>query len=157
MGEGTAKPQIQKMAEQGSGQGQACITLLPHGSADQARALMRTADFGLVTLTPGIINYAYPSKTMTYLSEGLPLLVAVESDSELATTVRDERIGFTARPDDPSAFEALVRDAVAARDELPAMRERAKIVGHARFGKSQALDKWRGLLELVGSCVEGAK
>ena len=87
MGEGAVKADLERLVTAAPPERRARVRMLPHGSVSQARALLRTADLGLVSLTPGVISYAYPSKTATYLAEGLPLLVMVEADSELARQV----------------------------------------------------------------------
>ena len=56
--------------------------------AGGGRGLRRDhADLGVVSLRPGVISSAYPSKTMTYLRHGCPILAFVEPESELATMV----------------------------------------------------------------------
>lgn len=64
-------------------------------SQHEAEQIVAASDLALVTLQRGLIRAAYPSKTMTYLSVGTPVLAAVERDSELATMLRDEKIGFS--------------------------------------------------------------
>ena len=110
MGDGAARADLVSRAESFPTGARASVTVLPHASSADARELMRTADLGLVTLQPGVIRLAYPSKTMTYLSEGLPLLVGVEADSELATTVRAEGIGFVLEALDAAAVRTTLLD-----------------------------------------------
>lgn len=70
-------------------------TIFFHGRVSQADAeqIVRTSDLALVTLNPGVIATAYPSKTMTYLNCGTAVLAAVEQDSELATVLRESGAG----------------------------------------------------------------
>lgn len=126
------------------------VTFLPHGTLAEARTVMRSADAGVVSLAPGIARYAYPSKTMTYLGEGLPLLVVAEADSELSHTVEAERIGVAVEPGDiPGLERAMIR---LARDSLngnPGLRERARMFAEATYGKEHVLDQWAELLSEV--------
>ena len=147
MGEGAAKPHLEKLAVD-IGRDRH-VVFLPHGSPTEALALMRSADYGLVSLTPGIINYAYPSKTMTYLAAGLPLLVVVEQSSELARTVTTERIGYTATPGDSAELGRVLRLIVLERGSKEAMRSRAMQVGERHFGQSHLLNRWTELLDLT--------
>ena len=146
MGEGTARPNLQQLAATLPSGSRVSIQFAEHGTPTAARALMRSADLGLVTLTPGIIRYAFPSKTMTYLSEGLPLLVAVEPGSELARTVADHGIGFVVPPLDAEAVSAVLRMAVAQRDNLPSMKLAAREYARTYFGQEQALAQWAAIL-----------
>lgn len=148
MGDGAAKASIRNMIGDDSR-----FSLLPHGSGSEARALMSTADVGLVSLTPGIISYAYPSKTATYLSQGLPLLVAVEAHSELARTVIDNGVGFVAPPDDATAMREQLLHLVERRDELATMKVQALQTWEKDFGQDGLLKRWENLLE--GVCQDG--
>ena len=149
MGDGVAKADLERQVASLDDDGLVSIQFLPQGSPSEARQLMRTADLGLVTLTPGIIQYAYPSKTMTYLSEGLPLLVAAELDSELGRTVVNERLGFAVPPMDSAAISNAIRMAANKPTDLAAMKRNARVYASAHFGREQALSQWARLLRRV--------
>ena len=145
MGDGAAKAELQARVH-----GDPRFSFLPHGSASQARTLMRSADVGLVSLTPGVIQFAYPSKTSTYLSEGLPLLVAVEADSELARSVTKAEIGFVVPPNDVTAMRACLLEVVSKRSELSDMKARATRIWQSEFEQAALLNRWGDLLDQVG-------
>lgn len=67
----------------------------------QAEPLIRDADVGLVSLAPGISSVSYPSKVLTYIGLGLPMLALVEPHSALAREIRENGLG--AVPDAPTA------------------------------------------------------
>jgi glycosyltransferase involved in cell wall biosynthesis len=121
------------------------VRFLAHGSSAEARALLATADLGLVSLIPGVIEFAYPSKTATYLSVPLPVLVSVEADSELARTVVDEGIGAWL-PSDADGVASVLRALVADRERLAAMRERARDVWSKEFSAAELLPRWNAVL-----------
>ncbi|MBK1699825.1 hypothetical protein CKO41_12670 [Thiococcus pfennigii] len=127
------------------------IKFFPHQSVEIARAVIRTADACVVTLVPEIIRYAYPSKTMTYLGEGRPLLVCVEAESELAEFVKREGVGLTVEPNDISALaDAIVSLADDSR-RLSDMAGRATQVGNEYFAQEHVLSIWSRLLEEIGA------
>jgi len=110
---------------------------------EQAAQMVQTADFSLVTLLPDIIRYAYPSKTMTCLAEGSPLLVMVEETSELAAMVCDRQVGLSAPQDDPAALAKVLRQAVALSAEArQAMQANAKALAEEKFTAAAALPFW---------------
>lgn len=146
MGDGSARESLLERAS-----GHRAVRWMPHGPLRQARALMRTADVGVVTLQPEVIRYAYPSKTLTYLSEGLPVLAGVESGSELARTVRGEGLGVVVDPLGPDAVAAVVRDLAGRRDDLTAMREAARRYAAREAGLDAVLRRWDELLDAVTS------
>jgi glycosyltransferase involved in cell wall biosynthesis len=150
MGEGAAKEDLQRQVMQASPERRTRVRFLPHGSPAQARALAETADLGLVSLTPGVIAYAYPSKTATYLAASLPLLVSVDPDSQLARTVRDEGVGVVL-PQDSAGIGRVLADLVAGREDVAAMRVRARKLWAEQFAIEQALPRWDALLRQVVS------
>ncbi len=147
MGDGIAKEELMALAAEAEASRPSLrIRFLPHGSPAQARALMRTADYGLVPLIPEVIRYAYPSKVATYLSENLPVIAVVEPDSELARMVSGERIGFVAAPGDTAGLTQVLDDTITAKDELPSIRGQVTAVASGRFSRTAILERWDGLL-----------
>jgi glycosyltransferase involved in cell wall biosynthesis len=70
-----------------------CIKFIPHQPISIARKIIEEASMGIVSLENEVIKYAYPSKTMTYLSEGTPVLVSMEEESELSRFVLNNKLG----------------------------------------------------------------
>lgn len=107
VGEGTALQNLKQLAKPLN----TCIKFVPHQPMAIAKEIIAEADMGIVSLEKEIINYAYPSKTMSYLSEGTPLLVCIDDGSELSNFVESENIGISVEPSDlytiHSIFEKL--------------------------------------------------
>jgi len=152
MGEGAAKPGLEKLVHSAPASLRGRVQFVSHGTTDQARALLRTADVGLVSLTPSVIRFAYPSKTATYLSEGVPLLVAVETDSELTAMVTSEGVGCHLPMDDKSVVHSALVELLDRRADLPLMAVQAKRVWEREFSAEVLLPRWSQLLQdLVGA------
>lgn len=150
MGEGAAKPAIRRLVEAAPSGRRGRVVLLPHGTTASARALMRAADWGLVSLAPEVIRYAYPSKTATYLSEGLPVLAAVEADSELVRELTDAGVGVRLPVDSPDATAEALAGLSRRRDEAAARRERARQMWAREFEVGRRLGQWDDLLARLG-------
>jgi hypothetical protein len=148
MGDGAARRELEDLVAAAPASGRQRVRFLPHGTAASARALLDTADIGLVSLTPRVISYAYPSKTATYLSAGLPVLVLVEECSELARMVRDEGIGMLLPADEEGVREVLLRLISDDGRCLGAMSERARQVWQRDFSAARLLPRWSGLLDV---------
>ena len=145
MGEGKAVDAVRRAADRVSGD-RLQVTFLPQGSSRQARGLMDEADLGLVSLAPQVVRYAYPSKTATYLCEGLPVLIYCESDSELARTVGERGIGWTA--DSPEKLVAAVESAYSTfsdHDASKALRDQVHKLAAEEFAAEVALERWMQL------------
>lgn len=66
-----------------------------------ARTLIADSQLALISLNNNIYKYAFPSKTMTYACEGVPLLCIVEQASSLAQLVIKNKIGITSPSSNP--------------------------------------------------------
>lgn len=111
-----------------------------------ARLIRETADVGLVSLAPGVIDCAYPSKTLSYLRNGLPVLSIVEGQSQLATQLRDSGAGWTCAPGQPEHLVATLREIATERPSLRAACSAASNLYASTFSKERALDHWAEIL-----------
>ena len=145
LGDGPLAPRLRELAEAG-----AAVTL--HGyqpATTVARFVREQADLGVISLNRGVIDAAYPSKTMTYLRNGCPLLALVEPDSELARMVYAEEIGLTRAQEDASGLARRLRLLCDDRETLTRARSRAAETYRDRFSMPGQLKRWRVLIEEV--------
>ncbi|WP_457201874.1 glycosyltransferase family 4 protein [Nocardioides sp. HB32] len=141
-GDGSMRSEIEALAASS-----ASVHCHGHRPPDEIAEFVQDSDLGCVSLNEGVIQAAYPSKILTYLRHGLPVLALVEPDSEMARMIATEDIGIVVRqPDHALAAEQLGKLAVD-RDRLVAMRARSKSVYEQRFAMSRALDTWSVLVE----------
>lgn len=115
--------------------------------ADVAEFLATKADLGIVSLAPGMIHAAYPSKTMSYLRHGCPILALIEGNSELAQRVVAAGAGMQVDPMDAPGAAATIRLAAAEMERMASMREHARALYIAEFSADHQLDAWRKLFE----------
>lgn len=142
MGEGVAKHALQERAiELG-----ARIHFVGHQPVEVAKAAMQRADAGFVSLTADIYRYAYPSKTMTYLEQGCPLIVAVEPESELASEVVAGSYGYAIPPGSSAALLELLKKLAEDDDAISRMKAKAKEKAQQAFSEEAVLPEWDNLL-----------
>jgi colanic acid biosynthesis glycosyl transferase WcaI len=110
--------------------------------AEVGAFLRTTADIGIVSLMPGVIRAAFPSKTMSYLRQGCPVLVLVEADSSLARMIEDSGAGFHSDPVDPEAASQVLRRLAGGRTELAGAGKRAADLYEEQFSPALQLDRW---------------
>ena len=146
MGDGGIRAELVSKVDAAPPERRKRIEFHPHSSPQTARALMRTAHLGLVCLMPGVISFAYPSKTATYLSEGLPILAAVEPDSALARDIHRWGVGGILPTGSPSAVRTALLDWVDRRNELEELRIRSQRVWRREFSFESKIVDWDRLL-----------
>ena len=143
MGGGLMLPELKRLAA-----GQTNVTFLPQAPVEAAVAEMRRSDLGVVSLSEGVCRVAYPSKSMTYLSAGLPLLAVVEDDSDLATEVREHNFGYAPGQVSGVKLAAAIREAAIDRGAwTPESRRRLAERAGTVFGSGRALAAWAGCAE----------
>lgn len=151
MGEGAAKAALAAAVAAAPADRRERVLLLPHGTTAEARAVMGVADWGLVSLAPKVVDFAYPSKTATYLSEGLPVLAAVEPDSALARDVVAWGAGRTLALDSVATIRDGLVSLVHERERLPELRACAREAWSREFAVEGRLRRWDALLADVSS------
>ncbi len=146
VGDGAAKAGLQAQAET-IGMLNKSVFFIPHQPVAVAKRMIAESDLALVSLAPGVIKYAYPSKTMTYLALGSPLAVIVELDSELAQTVQQEQLGIVVGPGEPEKLAEAIADLSERKQDLEAMRLRCMDFSKANATPEVMLKEWDRLLE----------
>lgn len=119
--------------------------------ADEVAAFVREeADLGVVCLEPGVIRAAYPSKTMTYLRNGCPILALVEP-SELRDMIVELDIGVAGGSDDLAAVADTLRALADDPADLDRARDRSATAYREQFAADRQLPRWIDLFEGLAS------
>jgi glycosyltransferase involved in cell wall biosynthesis len=142
MGEGASRDALEAMARQHG----ARVRFVGHRPVAEAKAAMRCASVGFVSVVPGLYRYAYPSKTMTYMEQGCPVLVAVESQSQLADDVRRGGLGHVVDNGHPQALADAITWLADHPPAVQAMRTAAVETSRKRYSESALLPVWSLLL-----------
>lgn len=130
------------------------IVFIPHQPLPIALRIMHDADLGVISLVPGIIRSAYPSKTMMYLEAGCRVLAVVEPESELSRFVVERKVGSACKPGNA---EELARRIVQECERSPGSEgdtEHIRQVSEECFGIPSTLAKWSALLREVHSASD---
>lgn len=141
-GEGAAAAELR---EQIDAKGLA-VRLLPLQPEPLFRAMLRDADLCLVTQQKGSGALFFPSKLITLLSSGCPVVTVSDESSELSKAVREGGFGRNVLPGDPRQLADTVLEMAARREELhklgAAGREWVK-----RFSRQTVLDRFATFIE----------
>lgn len=123
-----------------------CVRFESHQPVEVAVARMQHADLGIVSLADGVTAIAYPSKTMTYIAAGCPVLTIVEPASQVAADVLTHRLGYVPQSTSVVDIAAALRNAWQDRQQWTAAA-RAELIerGERLFGRRQALQRWNEL------------
>lgn len=149
MGEGKALPALRERAE-----GLTNVHFEAHLPFEEAQHRIAAADIGLVSLEPGIVRYAFPSKTLTYLGLGLPVLVIADAESELIGMIEANGIGHVASDRSPEAIAACLRTLVENGNEPDRFRgEVARWYGE-NFEREHLIARWAETIDLMTALAD---
>lgn len=153
IGEGAAEETLKTSAE-----GLHNIFFHGHHPFEEACRLMATFDAGIVSIQPDVYRYAYPSKTLTYLGLGLPLLALVEPESELATSIAKDKLGVAVSN---TSHESLVNGFMGIATYLQTdsnNRQRIETLTNDSSSSTAVMGKWDSVFkELMGTQSMGSK
>ena len=142
MGEGTEKNCLYDISKRTG----ANVTFVGLQSVEVAKASMAKANMGFVSLVPNLYRYAYPSKTMTYLEQGCPLLVAVEMNSCLARDVMNSGAGYVVVNGNVDALCETISGLSYDPELIHDMKKSAIRFSEKNFNRESILAIWSSLL-----------
>ena len=110
------------------------LTLLPIQPAKHLADVLATADVLVATIEPDASTFAVPSKVLSYLCAGRPILLAAPKENLAARIVERANAGIVVNPADATGFFAA---ATRLRDD-PQLR--TKLGGNGRACARSAFD-----------------
>ncbi len=148
VGDGAARPGLEERAR---AMGLRNLVFLPLLPREKFHRLLAASDLCLVTQKREVGDIVFPSKVMTLLAAGRPLVVSVGPGSEVARVAEESGAGVSVPPEDGKALA----EAVVALWRDPERRRRMGIAGRdyaeARWSREAALSTMERALEELGS------
>ena len=145
VGDGPERPAIERSAPAGR------MCFLPFLSRPDLADILAASDVALLTQRRRVIDAVVPSKLVTYMAAGLPVVASVHTESEAARLIRRAQCGVVVEPEAP----ALLRDALA---ELLADPDRRRHLGSAgrafaesKFDRSRVVARQASILQSLAS------
>jgi colanic acid biosynthesis glycosyl transferase WcaI len=135
------------VAEQIEKRGLSNITLLPYQPRSQVPYIYAAADLSLVPLMAGTAKTTIPSKIFTIMASGRPVLVAVDTDSELVTIVEQAECGLAVLPDDADALEAGIRRAFHERKVFEHYGENGRRYVEAHYSRGAVSAQYHDMIQ----------
>jgi colanic acid biosynthesis glycosyl transferase WcaI len=126
------------------------VRFLPLLDAAEFRGLLAASDLCLLTQQKSVSEIAFPSKVVTYLGAGRPVIASVNPDSEIAQTIRESGAGRVVMAEDAEALSSAIHDLRIA--DLLAFRQNAQEYAKRRWSSARVLGHLeRSLLAVAAS------
>jgi glycosyltransferase involved in cell wall biosynthesis len=119
------------------------IKFYDYQSLELTKIMIRNADIGLVTLIPKIYKYAYPSKIMTYLEQGKPIICALEKESQIVKNMKNHGYGFHTQFGNKRSMANLFIRLADDKKWKKKMSQSALKAFKKNFSSNIILDKWK--------------
>lgn len=115
------------------------ITVLPPRPRSSQNEFLNACDVSILTLVPGMLGLAVPSRTYNLLAAGKPIIALVHEASEVARVVREERIGWVVEPGEIEKTVQVILAAKENRERLREMGARARRAGETKYSPENIL------------------
>lgn len=102
------------------------VRFLPLLENDLFQQMLAATDIALVTQQRVVSDIVFPSKTVTLLSAGCPVIASVNSGSEVASAVRRSGAGLVVEPENPDALLNAILELSKDSESLNQMSLRAR-------------------------------
>jgi colanic acid biosynthesis glycosyl transferase WcaI len=147
-GEGAAKPALEAAI---AADPQSGARLYPLQPDDRYRALLREADVSLITQQKGTGQFFFPSKLLSILQYGRPVLAVADEASELARATREGGFGIVVEPGDAVGLRAAAQEIIGAPVERKAEWARRGRGWVDQFRRSRVLGEFEARLAQVAA------
>ncbi|MGC4118187.1 MAG: glycosyltransferase family 4 protein [Myxococcales bacterium] len=138
----------ERMEHQVQAKGLKNLLLLPFQPPERIAEFHSAADVALLTTAPGVGSSSVPSKLITYLATGRPVVCSAAPSSDMARLVAQEQVGEVVQPGAPDALAAAILKLQAlSKAEREALGRRAREVAERRFSLQAALRRFERLFE----------
>ncbi len=142
MGSGPKQKILDAMVKNGSRN----LVVLPPRPRSEQSEFLNACDVSILSLVPGMLGLAVPSRTYNLMAAGKPIIALVSECSETAWVVREEGIGWVVEPGvDFGAVEKtvqVIRAAKASRQLLQDMGARARRAAETKYSSEVILKQF---------------
>jgi glycosyltransferase involved in cell wall biosynthesis len=131
-GSGSEKEKLEKRI---ADSGLANIELLPLQPMEKVSQVYSLGDASFVICKKGVGEGAFPSKAVSIMATGTPIIASFDLDSDLCRILRDENVGLCADAEDVAGAVAAIEKLYNDRALCAQMGENARNLACSRFSK----------------------
>jgi colanic acid biosynthesis glycosyl transferase WcaI len=136
VGDGSEKA---RLANAIAREGLSNVRLLPLQPADVLPQMLSAADVLLINQHADVVDMVIPSKLLTYMSSGRPVIAAAHAESEAAKYIRMAECGLIVPPDEPGQLAEAIRRVYSNPDLAARFGRNARTFADEHFGRERVL------------------
>lgn len=121
-----------------------------YGSVEQAKKSigLNACDISIVTLAEGMLGLGVPSKAYYSMAANKPLFCIMDEDSEIATMVRDNEIGWSVEPKHPQDIAHALDQVVKSFNNSNGASPREVLI--KKYSDKVSIDQ---VINIIRSCI----
>ena len=127
------------------------LTILDPLSSEDLCEGLNACNLSIISLTGGMSGISVPSRMYNVLASGKPILAVCDADAELASVVREERVGWVIPPSRPDAIASCLLEAQASPGLLTEMGRRARLAAQSKYTKQKVVQQYKTVIEGLSS------
>ncbi len=124
------------------------VTLIDRVPESELEEFLSAADVWIIPYRRNIAGVSVPSRIYNLLAVGRPVIATAEAGSEAALILKEENIGWVARPEDPLDLAEAIRSAAENPEETRAKGRRAALAAQ-RYTYDRAITSYRRVISDV--------
>lgn len=109
------------------------VQLFPLTSRKNFPWVLSSCDVAILTIHPNVAQTVFPSKVISYLAAGKPIIAAVESKSEIGRLITDEGVGAVVQPGEVEALARTMNEFAQDEELRTRAGQRSLQLASARF------------------------
>jgi len=136
----------ERLADAIAAKGLGHVRLLPLQPARRVPYMLAAADVLLINQRSGVVDSVVPSKLISYMCAGRPVVAAVNEKSTAAHIVRRAGCGIVVEPENPGALNAALDSMRSDPRSRRAMGAAGRKYVERYFDKDEVMGKWDRLI-----------
>jgi colanic acid biosynthesis glycosyl transferase WcaI len=125
------------------------ITILDNRPRSDQANFLNACDIAVVSLVRGMLGISVPSRTYNILAAGKPLIAIVDENSEIALTVKEERVGWIVSPENSDEITRAILEARSNSQRRLTMGKRARSIAENKYARERVLNSYFSLISVL--------
>lgn len=148
VGDGAALPDLLKLVEELNLPN---VLFFPYQPSGNMPELLAIADLTLVSLVTGVGASSLPSKTISYLASGRPILAVTDEGNDLWKLVNSSQSGRCITPGRPDLLADIILELAESPDTLRVMGKNGRAYAIAHHSRQVAAQKFEGIFKQIAT------
>jgi colanic acid biosynthesis glycosyl transferase WcaI len=153
VGEGVAKPGLEKKAEERRLENVTFLGFQPRESLPWLRA---ASDVQVSLYRPGAARYSMPSKIYEIMASGRPVLASADPSSDVWNLVKSNDCGLCVEPERPDQLADAIRALAHTSERREAMGSRGRQIVLEQYSAKVVTQRYEEILRAVVSSSDGS-